>query len=98
MGTAFARFYASFSRHWGVILLDASDPELHRVAAPIYRQAVEQSSEIAGHTFGSRKGAGSRRLSSASKSHVFVGLGIHACKTARARRFSVRRLETLRSL
>lgn len=46
MGTAFARFYARLFAAWGVILLDASDPELHRIAAPIYRSAVEQVTEI----------------------------------------------------
>jgi bacillithiol biosynthesis cysteine-adding enzyme BshC len=48
LGTAFARFYAGLFAAWGVILLDASDPELHRIAAPIYRAAVEQASEIDG--------------------------------------------------
>ena len=47
LGTAFARFYAHLFAAWGVIVLDASDPELHRVAAPIYRAAVERASEIA---------------------------------------------------
>ncbi|MGA3349100.1 MAG: bacillithiol biosynthesis cysteine-adding enzyme BshC [Candidatus Sulfotelmatobacter sp.] len=47
LGTAFARFFARLFAAWGVIILDASDPELHRVAAPIYRAAVEQASEIA---------------------------------------------------
>jgi bacillithiol biosynthesis cysteine-adding enzyme BshC len=46
LGSAFARFYARLFGQWGVILLDASDPELHRVAAPIYRAAVERASEI----------------------------------------------------
>jgi bacillithiol biosynthesis cysteine-adding enzyme BshC len=46
LGTAFARFYAHLFAKWGVILLDASDAELHGVAAPIYRAAVEQASEI----------------------------------------------------
>jgi bacillithiol biosynthesis cysteine-adding enzyme BshC len=46
LGTAFARFYAHLFAGWGVIVLDASDPELHRVAAPIYRAAVERVSEI----------------------------------------------------
>jgi bacillithiol biosynthesis cysteine-adding enzyme BshC len=46
LGTAFARFYARLFAACGVILLDAADPELHRVAAPIYRAAVEQASEI----------------------------------------------------
>jgi bacillithiol biosynthesis cysteine-adding enzyme BshC len=46
LGTAFARFYARLFAEWGVILLDASDPELHRIAAPIYRAAVERAPEI----------------------------------------------------
>jgi bacillithiol biosynthesis cysteine-adding enzyme BshC len=46
-GTAFARFYARLFAAWGVIVLDASDPELHRIAAPIYKAAVQQASEIA---------------------------------------------------
>ncbi len=48
LGTAFARFYARLFAAWGVILLDASDPDLHRVAEPIYRAAVERASEIDG--------------------------------------------------
>jgi bacillithiol synthase len=47
MGTAFARFYARLFAPWGVIVLDASDPELHRLAAPIYRAAAEHAAEIA---------------------------------------------------
>ncbi len=46
LGTAFARFYTRLFAAWGVIVLDASDPELHRIAAPIYRAAIEQVSEI----------------------------------------------------
>ena len=46
LGSAFARFYACLFSQWGVILLDASDAELHRIAAPIYRAAVERASEI----------------------------------------------------
>ena len=46
LGTAFARFYARLFGAWGVILLDASDAELHRVAAPIYRAAVERADEL----------------------------------------------------
>ncbi|MGA8286710.1 MAG: bacillithiol biosynthesis cysteine-adding enzyme BshC [Candidatus Sulfotelmatobacter sp.] len=41
LGTAFARFYAQLFGQWGVILLDASDAELHHVAAPMYRAAIE---------------------------------------------------------
>jgi bacillithiol biosynthesis cysteine-adding enzyme BshC len=47
LGTAFARFYARLFAAWGVIVLDASDPELHKVAQPIYRAAVERAAEIA---------------------------------------------------
>jgi bacillithiol biosynthesis cysteine-adding enzyme BshC len=46
LGTAFARFYARLFADWGVILLDASDPELHRVAEPIYRMAIERANEL----------------------------------------------------
>jgi len=46
LGTAFARFYAKLFAEWGVILLDASDPELHRVAAPVYRAAIERAAEL----------------------------------------------------
>lgn len=46
LGSAFARFYTRLFAAWGVIVLDASDPELHRIAAPIYRAAVERVSEI----------------------------------------------------
>ena len=46
LGTAFARFYAQLFGQWGVILLDASDAELHRVAAPMYRAAIERVEEL----------------------------------------------------
>lgn len=47
-GSAFARLFARIFGEWGVILLDASDPELHRVAEPIYRAAVERADELDG--------------------------------------------------
>lgn len=47
LGTAFARFYARVFAEWGVILLDASDAEIDRVAEPIYRAAVERADELA---------------------------------------------------
>lgn len=46
LGTSFARLYARLFAEWGVILLDASDPELHRIARPIYRAALEHSDEL----------------------------------------------------
>lgn len=45
-GGAFARLYTRLFAEWGVILLDASDPELHNVAAPLYRAAIERAAEI----------------------------------------------------
>ena len=47
LGTAFARLYAKIFAHWGVIVLDPSDPGLSRIAQPIYRAAVERSAELA---------------------------------------------------
>jgi bacillithiol biosynthesis cysteine-adding enzyme BshC len=46
LGSAFARFYVRLFGSRGMIVLDASDAELHRVAAPIYRAAVERAAEI----------------------------------------------------
>jgi bacillithiol synthase len=46
LGTAFARLFARLFGPWGVILLDASDVELHRVAVPIYQAAVERAEEL----------------------------------------------------
>lgn len=47
LGTAFARLFARLFAEWGVIVLDASDGELHRVAEPIYRAAIERADELA---------------------------------------------------
>ena len=46
LGTAFARLFARLFADWGVIVLDASDPELHHVAVPIYRAALERADEL----------------------------------------------------
>lgn len=46
LGTAFARFFSRLFASWGVILLDASDAELHRVAAPVYRAAIERAGDL----------------------------------------------------
>ncbi len=45
-GTAFARLFSRLFSEWGVILLDASDPELHQIAEPIYGEAAQRASEI----------------------------------------------------
>lgn len=46
LGTAFARLYARVFGEWGVIVLDASDAALARVAEPIYRAAVERAEDL----------------------------------------------------
>jgi bacillithiol biosynthesis cysteine-adding enzyme BshC len=46
LGSAFARLFAALFAAWGVVLLDASDPEIHRLAEPIYRSAVERAPEL----------------------------------------------------
>jgi bacillithiol biosynthesis cysteine-adding enzyme BshC len=46
LGTAFARFYAEIFAEWGVIVLDASDAELDRVAEPMFRAAIERADEL----------------------------------------------------
>jgi bacillithiol synthase len=46
LGTAFARLYARLLADWGVIILDASDSDLHRVAEPIYRAAIERAHQL----------------------------------------------------
>lgn len=46
-GSAFAKLFAKMFSEFGVILLDGSDEELDRIAAPIYGSAVERASEIA---------------------------------------------------
>jgi len=47
LGTAFAKLYARIFADWGVIILDPSDPELSRVAEPVYRAAIRRSPELA---------------------------------------------------
>jgi bacillithiol synthase len=46
LGTAYARLFSRLFADWGVILLDASDPELHRVAEPVYRSAIENAAAL----------------------------------------------------
>ncbi len=45
-GDAFARLFTHLFDRWGVILLDASDPELNALAEPIYRGAIERAVEL----------------------------------------------------
>src|SRR3989454_9155950 len=46
LGSAFARLFTRLFANWGVILLDASDRELHAIAEPIYRAAIERTAEL----------------------------------------------------
>ena len=45
-GSAFARLFSRLFARWGVIVLDASDPDFHRIAAPIYSAAIERAAEL----------------------------------------------------
>ena len=46
LGSSFARLFAQLFADWGVILLDAADPELHSIAEPMYRAAIERAAEL----------------------------------------------------
>ena len=46
LGSAFARLCTRLFADWGVILLDASDPELDAIVEPIYRAAIERAAEL----------------------------------------------------
>jgi bacillithiol synthase len=45
-GTAFAKLFARIFAEFGVILLDASDPELDELAAPLYRDVLSRAAEL----------------------------------------------------
>ena len=45
-GTSFAKLFANLFRDFGVILLDGSDPELDRIAQPIYCSAISRNAEL----------------------------------------------------
>jgi len=47
LGSAFGKLMARLLPRRGIVLLDPLDPRLHRLAAGIYRQALEQSEELA---------------------------------------------------
>ena len=47
LGSAFGKLMAQLLPRRGIVLLDPLDPRLHRLAAGIYRQALEQSEELA---------------------------------------------------
>jgi len=43
---AFAKLYTCIFREHGLILLDPADPELHRIAAPLFVDALRRSAEL----------------------------------------------------
>jgi bacillithiol biosynthesis cysteine-adding enzyme BshC len=45
-GQAFGRLLARWFRDFGVVLLDAEDPGLHRLAAPVYEAALRRAGEL----------------------------------------------------
>jgi bacillithiol biosynthesis cysteine-adding enzyme BshC len=45
-GSAFALLFSRLFADWGVVLLDASDPELQQIAQPIYMAAIQRAAEL----------------------------------------------------
>jgi bacillithiol biosynthesis cysteine-adding enzyme BshC len=43
---AFARFYAAVLKDLGIVFIDPRDAELHRIAGPLYRAALEKAEAI----------------------------------------------------
>lgn len=46
IGGAFAKLFSRLFAHSGVVLIDASDPELHAVAEPVYRAAAVAAADL----------------------------------------------------
>ncbi|MCI0356651.1 MAG: bacillithiol biosynthesis cysteine-adding enzyme BshC, partial [Acidobacteria bacterium] len=46
LGSAFGRLFSLLFRDSGIVLLDASDPELHRIAEPVYRGAALAADDL----------------------------------------------------
>jgi len=46
LGSAFAKLFSRVFQHSGVILIDASDPELHSVAESVYRAAIVAAGDL----------------------------------------------------
>jgi bacillithiol biosynthesis cysteine-adding enzyme BshC len=45
-GSGFGKLFARVFREWGVVLLDASDAELHKIAEPVYRAALLDAEDM----------------------------------------------------
>ncbi|HKV80259.1 MAG TPA: bacillithiol biosynthesis cysteine-adding enzyme BshC [Candidatus Sulfotelmatobacter sp.] len=91
LGSAFARFYARVFAEWGVILMDPSDPELDRLAEPIYRAAIERADELAaalvdrGHKI---EAAGYHQQVKVADSSVLLFTTRHGARTPISRRMN----------
>ncbi len=48
LGSAFAKLFARLFSEFGLIIVDPSDPELHRIAEPVICRALQEWQEIAG--------------------------------------------------
>ena len=46
MGTAFAKLFTKLLSKFGLVILDPSDPELHRIASPLYHAAIKQCGSL----------------------------------------------------
>ncbi len=46
LGSAFALLFARLFADWGVILLDPADKDFHDLAKPLFRAAIERTSEL----------------------------------------------------
>jgi bacillithiol biosynthesis cysteine-adding enzyme BshC len=46
LGNAFAKLFSRLFAHSGVILIDASDPELHTIAESVYRAAIVAAEDL----------------------------------------------------
>jgi bacillithiol biosynthesis cysteine-adding enzyme BshC len=89
LGSAFARLYSRIFAEWGVILLDASDADLSRVAEPIYRAAIERSGELTTALLDRSKAleaAGYHQQVKVTESSVFLFTTRQGARTAIARR------------
>ena len=89
LGSAFARLYSRIFRDWGVIVLDASDAELSRVAEPIYRAAIERSRDLAAALLDRGKAletAGYHQQVKVTESSVLLFTTRHGARTPISRR------------
>lgn len=46
LGSAFGRLFTRLFAEWGVVLLDPADQSFHQAAKPLFRAAIERSSEF----------------------------------------------------